>query len=429
VDYVARWTERTELPAKQLVRWIGVGQSKFHDWKARYGKVNEHNARVPRDHWLEDWERRAILDYEEQHPVEGYRRLTFMMNDADVVAAAPATVYRVLKAAGRIGRQPGKPSKKGKGFQQPDAPHRHWHIDISHLNIAGTFYFLCSILDGFSRAIVHWEIGESMTEPEVELVVQRAREQHPGETPRIISDNGPQFIARDFQEFLRLCSMTHVRTSPYYPQSNGKIERWHRSLKSECIRPGVPLSVEDARRLVQRYVAYYNETRLHSAVGYVAPHDRLLGLDGVIHDQRDRRLAEARERRRQRRALLRGAAAESPAESTCVDFAEVRKNVSMEQVLQRLGWLSRLRGGTQRRGPCPVHDRDGGHERGRSFSVNLPRGVFRCFHPQCQAQGNALDLWAAVHGLPIREAARQLQDSLPVRNSKPPAREEEPVLF
>ena len=428
---MARWTERTELPAKQLVRWIGVGQSKFHDWKARYGKVNEHNARVPRDHWLEDWERRAVLDFEEQHPVEGYRRLTFMMNDADVVAAAPATVYRVLKAAGRIGRQPGKPSTKGQGFQQPDAPHRHWHIDISYLNIAGTFYFLCGILDGFSRAIVHWEIGESMTEPEVELVVQRAREQFPGETPRIISDNGPQFIAKDFQEFLRLCSMTHVRTSPYYPQSNGKIERWHRSLKSECIRPGVPLSVEDARRLVQRYVAYYNETRLHSAVGYVAPHDRLHGLDGVIHDERDRRLAEARERRRQRRALRRGAAAATgaPTESPCVDFAEVRKHVSMEQVLQRLGWLDRLRGGAQRRGPCPVHDRDGGHERGRSFSVNLPRGVFRCFHPQCRAQGNALDLWAAVHALPIRDAARQLQETLPSTNPKPPAREEEPVLF
>jgi transposase InsO family protein len=433
VDYVARWSERTELPAKWLVRWIGIGMSKFQDWKARYGKVNEHNAQVPRDHWLEDWERRAILDFEQQYPLEGYRRLTFMMNDAEVVAAAPVTVYRVLKGAGRIGRQPGKPSTKGKGFVQPDAPHRHWHIDVSYLNIAGTFYFLCSILDGFSRAIVHWEIGKSMTEPEVELVVQRAREKFPGEQPRIISDNGPQFIAKDFKEFLRMCSMTHVRTSPYYPQSNGKIERWHRSLKSECLRPGVPLSLDDARRLVENYVTYYNETRLHSAIGYVAPHDRMQGLDGVIHVQRDRRLEEARERRRQNRAARAApqtAAAGSPAaHSPRVDLAALRKNVSMEQVLQRLHWLDRLRGGAQRRGPCPVHDRDGGPERGRSFSVNLPRGVFRCFHPQCGAQGNALDLWAAVHGLPIREAALQLQETPPLKNNKPPNREEEPVLL
>src|SRR5262249_18512205 len=71
------------------------------------------------------------------------------------------------------------------------------------------------------RLIVHWEIRETMTEAEVETIIQRAREQYPGERPRIISDNGPQFIARDFKEFIRICGMTHVKTSPYYPQSKG----------------------------------------------------------------------------------------------------------------------------------------------------------------------------------------------------------------
>lgn len=85
-----------------------------------------------------------------------------------------------------------------------------------------------------------------MTEPEVETIVQRARERFPDARPRIISDNGPQFIARDFKEFIRICGMTHVRTSPYYPQSNGKIERWHKSLKGECVRVKTPLSLDDA---------------------------------------------------------------------------------------------------------------------------------------------------------------------------------------
>ena len=76
-----------------------------------------------------------------------------------------------------------------------------------------------------------------MTEQDVETIIQRAREKFPGEKPRIISDNGPQFIAKDFKQFIRLCGMTHVRTSPYYPQSNGKLERWHGSIKRECIRP------------------------------------------------------------------------------------------------------------------------------------------------------------------------------------------------
>src|ERR1700744_814197 len=121
----------------------------------------------------------------------------------------------------------------------------------------------------------------------MEKAFQRAKEKYPGAKPRIISDNGPQFIARDFKEFIRLCGMTHVRTSPYYPQSNGKIERWHKTLKGECIRVKVPLSLEDARRLVAEFVAHYNEVRLHSAIGYVAPAARLAGRDRVIHEERD----------------------------------------------------------------------------------------------------------------------------------------------
>jgi len=99
------------------------------------------------------------------------------------------------------------------------------------------------------------------------ILLQRAKEKFPEARPRIISDNGPQFIAKDFKEFIRISGMTHVRTSPYYPQSNGKMERWNKSIKSESIRPGVPLSVEDAERLITQYVQVYNEQRLHSAIG------------------------------------------------------------------------------------------------------------------------------------------------------------------
>ena len=101
--------------------------------------------------------------------------------------------------------------------------------------------------------------------------------------------------------------MTHVKTSPYYPQSNGKIERWHRSLKSECIRPGVPLSLEDAQRLVENYVRHYNEVRLHSALGYVTPAAKLAGQDQRIFAERDRKLETAREQRRNARGATRQA--------------------------------------------------------------------------------------------------------------------------
>ena len=104
VDYVRHWNERTKIAVCTLVVWLGIAQSKFSDWRTRYGKVNEHNGWIPRDHWLEDWEKQAILDFERQNSVEGYRRLTFMMLDADVVAVSPSSVYRVLRDGGPLGR-------------------------------------------------------------------------------------------------------------------------------------------------------------------------------------------------------------------------------------------------------------------------------------------------------------------------------------
>jgi transposase InsO family protein len=302
---VKRWTERTELPKTRLIGWLGIGTSKFYQWQDRYGLANEHNGQVPRDFWLEDWERRAILDFHDRHPLDGYRRLTFMMLDDDVVAVSPSSVYRTLKTAGRLDHRRFSPSKKGTGFVQPLAAHDHWHVDISYLNVAGTFYYLTSVLDGFSRYIVHFEIRESMTEADVETILQRAAEKYPGQKPRIISDNGPQFMARDFKEFIRLMGMTHVRTSPYYPQSNGKLERWHGTMKCECIRPAAPASLEEARRLMVDYVEHYNHVRLNSAIGYITPADKLNGLAQVIFDERDRKLETARQHRQQARQLAR----------------------------------------------------------------------------------------------------------------------------
>jgi hypothetical protein len=146
LDFIAHWSERTEIRALQLVDWIALSGSKFYSWRDRYGKVGEHNDLVPRDHWLEPWEKVAIISFHQEFPLEGYRRLTFMMLDRDVVAVSPSSTYRVLKA----------------------------------------------------RFLVHWELRAAMTELDVEIVLQRARERYPGTSPRIIIDNGPQFIAKDF---------------------------------------------------------------------------------------------------------------------------------------------------------------------------------------------------------------------------------------
>ena len=294
VDFVEKWAGKTEISTERLIGWLKIGAGKFYSWRQRYGLPNQNNGEVPREHWLPEEEKAAIIEFHQKYPLEGYRRLTYMMIDAGVVAVSPASVWRVLSRAGWLQRFPRKVSKKGTGFEQPLQPHEHWHIDIAHINIHGTFYYLCAILDGCSRYLVHWDLRERMTEADVEVILQGARECFPAARPRVISDNGPQFIAKDFKEMIRLSGMTHVRTAPYYPQSNGKMERWNQSVKAECIRPGVPLSLEDARRLITQSVEFYNNVRLHSAIGYVAPQDMLLNRRAQIHAERDRKLAEAR---------------------------------------------------------------------------------------------------------------------------------------
>lgn len=300
VDFVKHWQPESTFPLKQFLSGLELPASKFYSWRDRYGKDNLHNGKIPRDHWLEPWEKEAIVEYARAHREEHYRALTYRMLDADVVAVAPATVYRVLKAAGLM------PSRwnlsqnrsKGKGFIQPLRPHEHWHVDISYLNICGTFYYLVVVLDGCSRFVIHWDIRESMTELDVELVLQRAKELYPEARPRIISDNGSQFVSKEFKIFVRLSQMSHVRTSPNYPQSNGKLERFHHTIKSEAIRPKTPLSFGDARRVVEKFVKHYNFERLHSALGFVTPHDKMIGKDLEIFAARDRKLEAARARRK-----------------------------------------------------------------------------------------------------------------------------------
>jgi putative transposase len=148
VDFVRCWSEKTEIGTGRFIHWLGVRASKFYDWRERYGRVNEHNGWVPRDFWLQPWEKQAIIGFHREHPLEGYRRLTFMMLDADVVAVSPSSVWRVLQQAGLLSRWKGKPSRKGSGFEQPPHAHQHWHIDVSYINVSGTFYYLCSVLDG-----------------------------------------------------------------------------------------------------------------------------------------------------------------------------------------------------------------------------------------------------------------------------------------
>ena len=280
---------------------IGINKGKYFEWKHRLGKDNQHNGNLPKSNWLLPWEKDAIIAYAKSHYSEneyylrdGYRRLTYSMLDEDVAAVSPPTVYRLLKAEGLLNRwNTVKTSSKGDGFTQPTAPHQHWHTDIKYINFCGTFLFLISVMDGYSRYIVHHEVRTHMSEYDVQVTMVKAKEKYPDGRPRIISDNGGQFISKDFHQFIKFLELPHIRTSVAYPQSNGKLERYHRSIGVECLRTNSFITVEDARETITKYSDHYNRVRLHSGISYLRPEDYLLGVEQEKIAVREEKLAKA----------------------------------------------------------------------------------------------------------------------------------------
>ena len=300
MDFVRCWSEKAEIGVGRFIAWLGVTGSKFYDWQQRYGCVNEHNGWIPRDFWLELWEKEVIIDFHLKKPLEGYRRLTFMMLDAGVVAVSPASVWRVLQQAGLLSRWKGKPSRKGTGFEQPLQPHQHWHIDVSYINLCGTFYYLCSILDGYSRSIVHWDLRESMKEADIEVIRTRQGEVSGGQT----ADDFRQRTAAHRSRFQGVHSHLGYDARAHLAVLSA-VQRKNRTLapitETGVIWPLTPLTLDEARRLIQTYVDRYNTVRLHSAIGYVTPQDMLLGHQAEIYAERDRKLEQARRLRQLRR--------------------------------------------------------------------------------------------------------------------------------
>ena len=284
VAVVQRLHDRAEYPVKQALTVLALPRSTYFDWARTGGKEARPIVTTPKSHYITPEEQAAVIAFAREHLEEGYKRMAFMIADAGIAAIRPSTLYLILKDAGLIGRwkQPTTGAHK-KGFDQPDAAHEQWHTDIAYLNILGTQYFLISVLDGFSRAIIHHEIRTRMETNDVEIVIQRALDTLPKDSrrPRIISDNGSQYVSAQFKIFLRDAGCAHSKARVRHPQSNGKIERWHKSIKTECIRRTALGDLDEARSVVAAYVQHYNTVRLHSALNYLTPADALLGRDHI----------------------------------------------------------------------------------------------------------------------------------------------------
>lgn len=282
---VERLKTRAGFPVARSLAVLHLPRATYFRWAKDEGKPERPAAVVPKAHWITPKERVAIIDYARAHAELGYTRLTYQMADTGVAAVSPSSVYTILKAAGLVGRwQPAKEAHR-QGFVQPERPHEQWHTDIAYLNILGTQYFLLAVLDGYSRAILHHEIRRTMTTTDVEIVIERALQALPRDAPRprLITDNGSQYVSAQFTQYLRASGLSHSRTRVGHPQSNGKYERWNQTAKVECVRRMAlggrddPDALDEAQQVMGRYVTHYNTARPHSALHYLTPADYLLG--------------------------------------------------------------------------------------------------------------------------------------------------------
>jgi len=231
---IKKTKECSEWSLPRVLTVLRLKRSVYFSWKQKSrGNVREDGLgkREQLSRLLPE-EEAAIVSYAKAHPPEGYRRLCWMMVDEDVAYVSPSTVYNVLDRHDLLYRWK-RPEASVTKVTPPSSPNQRWHTDIMYLWLADRWYFFVGVIDGYSRYVVHWELLTSMQAEEITLVVQWALERCPGAHPVIVNDNGGQFTGKEFKKLLKRFQLQQIRTKVRHPESNGIIERFHRSLRGK----------------------------------------------------------------------------------------------------------------------------------------------------------------------------------------------------
>ncbi|MDR7543654.1 MAG: integrase core domain-containing protein [Armatimonadota bacterium] len=242
----------------------------------------------------------AVCAFALRHPTMGYKRLAWLMIDEDVACLRPYQVYRVLLDADLLARRP-VVTEELRQPEVPTQPDQVWHIDLMYLYVRPRWYYLVDILDGYSRFLVHWSLNRTLGAEAVTLTIQQALDglegRRPG-CPLLIHDHGAQFLSAEWRRFVIGAGLVDVKTRVAHPESNGRLERLHRTHREEGVG-GYDLSeYYQAVDALTRWSHYYNYRRPHSALGYMPPIEYYRGDPQARWGERRRKLAQATEARR-----------------------------------------------------------------------------------------------------------------------------------
>jgi len=295
--------EETGWTVERSCEVIELVPSRYYRWRSKYPSLEDKKPIARRIlHRLLAEEKEKVGEYALIHPELRHRQLAYRLEREERVFISPASCYRILKHRGLIcAWEPKFITKKEYDFKTT-RPHQMWQIDICYIPVAGYFRYLILILDDYSRFIVYYELGWSMSQEDVKRVVDFALLKsgliEVEKKPQLLSDNGPQLVAISFRQYLKELGITHLRTAYRHPEGEGKIERVFKTIKYDEVFPAEYQNSKEAEEGISRFIQYYNHQRLHQALDYVTPYERYTGKDQEILTLRKERRKRAEENRK-----------------------------------------------------------------------------------------------------------------------------------
>jgi transposase InsO family protein len=308
------------LPRRRALAQLGLPKSTYYRWLTRQGEGRledrKGGSRIPWNRH-QPVEEEIVLSLARASPELSARQLAFALTDTRGNYLSESTVYRILRREGLIKPAEVVGFKAGKEYhRKTKGPNELWATDCAHLKLVGWgWYYLVTVMDDYSRMILAWELKSDMAAESLIDVVQKAVDTTgmsdiPVEDgTKLLSDNGPGYLSRQFNEYLRLVGIRHIIAAPYHPESNGKIERYHRTIKGSLnlIPYEMPSELEEAIRV---FVEYYNNQRYHEGIGNVTPHDVYAGKHVEIQHRRKEAKSRTLQARKSYNSAARGQGSE-----------------------------------------------------------------------------------------------------------------------
>jgi len=316
-----RMVEESSLSVQQTLREVDVPRSTFYEWYRRYreagydGLASRHESRKKVWNRIPEWEKERVLEVAREHPEKSCREVAWHMTDTMDTFISESSVYRILKAYDLITSPVFTVISAKDRFEHPTTRvNELWQTDFTYLKVVGWgWYYLATVMDDYSRYIIAWQLCRTMKAEDVKNTLDMAIEKTGVEhvqvvhRPRLLSDNGACFISHELKKYLERHEIRHVRTKTYHPMTQGKIERYHRSMKNLILLDHYSSPSELTER-IREWVDYYNHQRYHEAIDNVTPADKFYGRDDLVLERREK---VRRETMKVRRELYRLATMES----------------------------------------------------------------------------------------------------------------------